>query len=97
MRPYEFGGGNRLEQRIIAIGVTVSMTAFLPWLEDICSGRGQHIHAGGSCSGSWSRWESGDIFENMLWIEEFGVDMSRREEIRADHENFSGNISMRVK
>lgn len=92
---YEVGRRAGLEKRVVAVCVTVTMPSLLPRLEDICRGGGEDSDwdAGGGGSGDGSRRKSGDVFEDVLGVEEFGVDVLGGEESGADHENFCGDVT----
>ena len=39
----------------------------------------------------------GEVFEDVLWVEEFGVNVFGREEVTADDENLGGDVTINRK
>ena len=83
----EIAGGRRAEEGVVAVGVTVTLAALLLRLEDI------GLYVVGVRAFLVGRDRGGEVLEDMLRVEELGVDVLWGQEVAADNENLSGDIS----
>lgn len=77
-----------LEQRVVAVFIPVALSPLLLRLEDVRLGVCRRCRVA-ICGCGRGR----EVLEDVLRVEEFGVDMLRRKEVAADDEDFGGDVS----
>jgi hypothetical protein len=90
-----------MEQSVISFGVTLPMTTFLLWHEDVGLSMIANGDVGGRGGRRWVGRSSGDarrkgvdVFEYVSGVEEFRVDMLWSEEALAYDENLRRDVTV---